>query len=99
MPGQALKLSWRAVWLSWMSSRSPAWRFPRYSAPVRRWIVLHSGPNPSTDYYILPRALRQDVELQVCDIEREAPDAVADWNGAQVIVVRYLNRVWAQALR
>jgi hypothetical protein len=60
--------------------------------------VLQSGPNPSTDYYIRPRAVAGGVPTMYRDVEHDRPSAEDLQDGTLVIVVRYLNRPWAEAL-
>jgi hypothetical protein len=75
-----------------------AWRRPGYRHEVQRWLVLQAGANPSTDYYIRPRAARAGVATVYRDIDTEAPSAADFQPGTQVVVVRYLDRRWADAL-
>jgi hypothetical protein len=60
--------------------------------------VLQSGPNPSTDYYIRPRAVAGGVPTVYRDVEQDRPSAEDLQDGTLVIVVRYLSRPWAEAL-
>ena len=71
---------------------------PVYRHEVRRWLVLQSGPNPSTDYYIRPRAVASGVPTVYRDVDHDMPSADDLQEGTQVVVVRYLNRRWADAL-
>lgn len=74
------------------------WQRPVYRHEVRRWLVLQSGANPSTDYYIRPRAVASGVPAHYVDIEDDMPtDKLSP--GTLVIVVRYLNGHWSDILR
>src|SRR5438105_9217269 len=75
------------------------WVKPAHPRTASRWLVLQSGPNPSTDYYIRPRAAAAGIAATYRDIEHDMPSAADLADGTQVIVVRYLNRRWAEALR
>ncbi len=76
-----------------------AWRRPVYRHEVRRWLVLQAGANPSTDYYIRPRAAASGIDAVYRDVEHDIPSAEDLQEGTQVVIVRYLNRRWAEALR
>lgn len=67
--------------------------------PVLRWLVLQQGPNPSTDYYIRPRAQASGCPVRYRDLDREAPVPDDLQPGTRVVIVRYLNPAWAEALR
>lgn len=67
--------------------------------PVLRWLVLQQGPNPSTDYYIRPRAEASGCPVCYRDLDRDAPTPDDLQPGTRVVVVRYLNPAWAEALR
>lgn len=67
--------------------------------PVRRWLVLQQGPNPSTDYYIRPRAEASGCPVAYRHIDQDAPAADDLLPGTRVVIVRYLTPAWAQALR
>jgi hypothetical protein len=67
--------------------------------PVLRWLVLQQGANPSTDYYIRPRAQASGCPVRYRDLDREAPVPDDLQPGTRVVIVRYLNPAWAEALR
>lgn len=71
---------------------------PGYTVSPARWLVLSSGPNPSLDYYIRPRAQASGLPWQLRDIGRDAPRVQDLMPGTHVVVVRYLNPAWARAL-
>lgn len=75
------------------------WRRPAYRHEARRWLVLQSGPNASTDYYIRPRAADHGMEMSVRDVNADTPASEDFPEGTQVVVVRYLSKQWAEALR
>ncbi len=74
------------------------WRRPIYRHEARRWLVLQSGPNPSTDYYIRPRAVAAGMPTLYRDADRDLPSADDLQEGTRVVIVRYLSRPWAEAL-
>jgi hypothetical protein len=76
-----------------------AWRRPGYRHEVQRWLVLQAGANPSTDYYIRPRAAASGIDTVYRDIEHDIPSAEDLQEGTHVVIVRYLSRPWAEALR
>jgi hypothetical protein len=94
----ALTGTWHRWGAGWAHHRI-RWAHPAYTRPVTRWLVLQSGPNPSTDYYIRPRAAAAGVATTYRDIDDDVPTARDFADGTQVIVVRYLSRPWAEALR
>ncbi|GLK83924.1 hypothetical protein [Ancylobacter defluvii] len=67
-------------------------------SPRRRVLVLVRGPNPSCDYYLLPRLARMDVSVEMIDTRSCRPDALA-LDGALVIICRYLPWRWLRALQ
>jgi hypothetical protein len=69
------------------------------SEPVLRWLVLQQGANPSTDYYIRPRAEAAGCPVVYRHIDQDLPAADDLLPGTRVVVVRYLSPVWAEALR
>ena len=66
--------------------------------PVRRWLVLQQGPNPSTDYYIRPRAEASGCPVVYRHLDQDAPTPQDLLPGTRVVVVRYLTPAWARAL-
>ena len=52
------------------------------------WLIIESGPNPSTDYYVKPAITRRDSSYQVWDTNSNEPPLVA--LGTNVVIVRYL---------
>lgn len=79
--------------------RQLQWRQPRYRHEPTRWLVLQSGSNPSTDYYVRPRADAQGIQMMLRDVDADSlsPGDLSD--GTEVIIVRYLSRHWANAIR
>lgn len=71
---------------------------PEYPATITRWLILQAGPNPSTDYYIRPRAEASGLPVIYRDIQ-SLPHANDLSEGTFVVIVRYLNKDWAQALK
>lgn len=67
--------------------------------PVRRWLVLQQGPNPSTDYYIRPRAEASGCPVVYRHLDNDAPTPADLLPGTRVVLVRYLTPAWAEALR
>jgi hypothetical protein len=67
--------------------------------PVLRWLVLQQGPNPSTDYYIRPRAEASGCPVVYRHLDLDVPTSADLRPGTRVVVVRYLNPAWAEALR
>lgn len=63
-----------------------------------RWLVLQLGPNPSTDYYIRPRATASGLPVSYRHIDADPPSADDLSPGTRVVIVRYLTPAWAQAL-
>lgn len=79
----------------WRPTRPPV----TPTEPVRRWLVLQQGPNPSTDYYIRPRGEASGCPVRYRDLDRDAPSPDDLQPGTRVVIVRYLNPMWADALR
>lgn len=70
-----------------------------YAADAQHIVILEHGRNPSTDYYLTPRCAAPDaLPCTRIDIERTQPGDVAIPEGSFVVIVRYLNSVWADHL-
>ena len=63
-----------------------------------RWLVLQWGSNPSTDYYIPARARAAGATLSLRDVLQDKPEPRDFAPGTRVIIVRYLDGPWVQAL-
>lgn len=72
---------------------------PSYQQPLQRWLVLQLHANPSTDYYIRPRAEASGVPVMYRDIDADEPMSSDLATGTRVVIVRYLSARWAEALR
>jgi hypothetical protein len=57
-----------------------------------RIYIVEEGPNPSTDYFVLPLALNTGATVLRCSWS-QLPD-VTDLHGACVIFVRYVTTAW-----
>lgn len=65
---------------------------------AKRVLFLTFGPNPSFDYYFRHRIARSGLAaIEVIDTRAEAPDP-ARWEGAHIVVCRYLDPRWRRAL-
>lgn len=75
------------------------WRTPPAGIrQAKRFLFLTFGPNPSFDYYLRHRITRAGLaEFEVIDTRAETPDP-ARWEGAHVVVCRYLDSRWRRAL-
>lgn len=75
------------------------WRTPPAGIRrAKRFLFLIFGPNPSFDYYLRHRIARAGLaEIEVIDTRAEAPDP-ARWEGAHIVVCRYLDSRWRRAL-
>jgi hypothetical protein len=89
--------AWHRAGAAWARHRLQ-WRRPTYQREARRWLVLQSGPNPSTDYYIRPRAVAGALPTVYRDVDQDRPSVDDLQDGTLVIIVRYLSRPWAEAL-
>ncbi|WP_322062754.1 hypothetical protein [Paraburkholderia sp. J63] len=65
---------------------------------VRRWLVLHQGENPSTDYYVYPRLQELGLPIVYKNLDSALPEAGDLAPGTAVVIIRYLNARWARAL-
>ena len=80
-----------------------AWVEPQAAAraePLRTLLIVQRGPNPSTDYYLKPRA-PAGVGLRLVDLADAPRQALAGVvsDGLWAIVCRYLTAPWLAALR
>jgi glycosyltransferase involved in cell wall biosynthesis len=66
--------------------------------PVRRWLVLQQGPNPSTDYYVNPRLAATGLPITYKHLDHDRPRHDDLDAGTGVVIVRYLNAAWVKAL-
>lgn len=75
------------------------WRTPPAGIQrAKRFLFLAFGPNPSFDYYLRHRIARSGLaEIEVIDTDATAPDP-ARWEGAHIVVCRYLASHWRRAL-
>lgn len=80
-----------------LADRRPAER-PDYHQPVQQWLVLQLGANPSTDYYVRPRAEASGRPVIYRDIDTDEPAPGDLAAGTLVVIVRYLLARWAEAL-
>ncbi|ABX16301.1 hypothetical protein C6Q28_28245 [Burkholderia multivorans] len=71
----------------------------RHNTAVQRWLVLHQGDNPSTDYYVLPRLQEQGLPVVYKNLDTALPQPGDLAPGTAVVIIRYLNARWARALR
>ncbi|MBY4867911.1 hypothetical protein DIE14_08100 [Burkholderia sp. Bp9017] len=71
----------------------------RHNTAVQRWLVLHQGENPSTDYYVLPRLQELGLPVVYKNLDSAVPEPGDLAPGTAVIIIRYLNARWARALR
>ena len=71
---------------------------PAYQTLARQWLILHAGPNPSTDYYISPRAEASGLPASYRNIDSDTPQTDDLAPGTFVVIVRYLTPNWAKAL-
>ncbi|MEX8493230.1 hypothetical protein [Sphaerotilus sp.] len=79
----------------WRPIRRPA----PPTEPVLRWLVLQQGPNPSTDYYIRPRAEASGCPVAYRHLDLDLPTPADLPPGTRVVIVRYLTPAWAEALQ
>ncbi|WP_299585343.1 glycosyltransferase family 1 protein [uncultured Microbulbifer sp.] len=59
---------------------------------INRWMIVEEGPNPSTDYFVLPYLRKLGVSakrLTFSDLPK-----VNDLKGVELIFVRYIPRKW-----
>lgn len=71
----------------------------RRNTAVKRWLVLHQGENPSTDYYVLPRLRESGLPVVYKNLDNALPEPGDLAPGTAVVIIRYLNARWARALR
>ncbi len=98
-----LNLASRWLALVRRSRPSPAFRPNGGLLPGRepsRVLILQSGPNASVDYYLRPRLRQSGLEGQIADLDQD-PKSVAMLAAPDVAVIicRYINRSWIEALR
>lgn len=68
-------------------------------AATERWLVLHQGENPSTDYYIRPYLRQTGLPVSYRHLDADLPQKEDFTPGTGVVIVRYLNNMWTRALR
>jgi len=66
---------------------------------VHQWLVLQQNDNPSTDYYIRPHLQETGLPVSYKNIDKDVPHFGDLAPGTGVVIVRYLNSRWANALR
>ena len=70
--------------------------FPEDLTSATRIIVLHEGPNPTTDFYLASRLAQQPLAVEWLTLN-QCPDP-ALLQDAALIVVRYLTPKWQRFL-
>ncbi|BBM00383.1 glycosyltransferase family 1 protein [Microbulbifer sp. GL-2] len=64
---------------------------------TNRWLVVEEGPNPSTDYFVLPYLRKKGGQVQrllFCDLP-----GGGELEGVGIIFVRYIPRQWQYLVR
>ncbi|WP_444938444.1 glycosyltransferase family 1 protein [Microbulbifer sp. JMSA002] len=62
-----------------------------------RWIVVEEGPNPSTDYFVIPYLRKLGVNIKRLTFN-ELPSE-GELKGVQLIFVRYISRSWQSLIQ
>ncbi|QFT53819.1 glycosyltransferase family 1 protein [Microbulbifer sp. THAF38] len=64
---------------------------------INRWIIVEEGPNPSTDYFVIPYLKNLGVSVKRLTFT-DLP-SVDELDGAQVIFVRYVSHAWQSLIQ
>jgi hypothetical protein len=58
-----------------------------------QWLVVDSGPNPSTDFFVKPLLKKRAIDARFLTCEAELPE-VSQHSAYSVVFVRYLSPAW-----
>lgn len=92
-------------WLALAGRRRPAPLFcPKADSAKRRApdrvLILQAGPNASVDYYLRPRLKQSGLDGAIVNLDQDPASVdMLGRGGVAVIVCRYINRPWLEALR